>query len=272
MTEQDLIQAPHRYDAIYEKMRQSEMNGWVGGADPKLAGIFTVAALLQRLSIGPHSKVLDFGCGIGRVALELLGRDNRAAHYVGFDIVPALVDFCRTEIAPFCPNTTFELIEGDNSHYDHFKQGVTPPRSREALTGEYGGQFTHAFAISVFTHLDAEQFQRELRFVASLLDDGAQFMFTAFTLTPFSRRQMTIGSQFFNFDTAEYRDDGQVMVGNPADPLAFIAYDRSLIERYVDEAGLIICNVDYGQWMGGDTGNSLQDHYVCRKPLRRTAG
>lgn len=266
ISSEEFIAAPHRHDAVFAAMRKSEMNDWVGGGDPKIAGVIMASSVRERLRIDEQSSVLDFGCGNGRVAVGFLGDDPQPRHYVGFDIVPALVDFCRAEIAPTCPVAAFELIEGDNSYYDKFKQGTTLPRSRDALTASYGNSFSHGFAISVFTHLDVEAFQRELRFIASLLRPGGTFLFSAFTLTRYARSRIPLGSPHFDFGRGEYRDEGGIFVASSDDPLAFVAYDSSLIEAFVEQSGLVITSVDYGQWMGGEIGHMLHDHYVCRKP------
>ena len=91
-------------------------------------------------------------------------------------------------------------------------------------------------------------------------------------MTDFARRQIAAGTTDFPLDKGEYRDDGSSFVGNPADPLGFIAFDRARIERFVDEAGLVITKVEYGTWMGGRLGGTLQDVYVCRKPVPTVSG
>jgi SAM-dependent methyltransferase len=260
-----VMATPHRHDDLFAAMRETEMNNWVGGSDPKLVGIFNDAFLSRMLTIGADSDVLDFGCGIGRVATAVLGRDARPASLVGIDIVPELVDFCRREITPRCPNTAFELVAGANDHYDRFIDAAIPAQTREGLIAQYGGRFTHAYAISVFTHLDVDHFTEELAFVQALLADRAEFLFTAFTLTPFSRRMIAAKRAEFPFTDNEYRDGGRIFVGDRTDPLSFIAYDRSLIDEFADSAGLVITKVEYGTWMGGSIGNTLQDLYVCRK-------
>ena len=260
----DAAPAPH--DDLYATMRASPMNEWVGGADPKLAGQFGVMLLGRMLTIGWESTVLDFGCGIGRMAAALLARDFPPKRLVGFDIVPALVDFCRAEIAPRFPAAGFALIAGSNDHYDRFVEGDAVPRPRDELRAEFAGAFTHAYALSVFTHLYADDFIDELGFVRELLAPRGEFLFTAFTLTPFARRRIAAGTTDFPLAGGEFRDGGDCFVGNPADPLGFIAYDRTTIERFVDAAGLVITRVEYGTWMGGRLGGPLQDAYVCRRP------
>jgi SAM-dependent methyltransferase len=255
-------------DDAFAAIRRTEMNEWVGGGDPALVGLFS-GDVLQRLStIGPRSRVVDFGCGIGRVAVQLLSREQPPRGYLGIDIIPSAIDFCRAEIQPRFAGTAFELAAGDNDHYDRHIDRTGVARDTASLTAQYGDRFTHAFAFSVFTHLYAEDFVAALRFIAALIGAGGEFLFTAFTLTDFSRAMIATGQTEYPLGRHEFREDGRVMVGDPADPLAFIAYDRAMIEAMVWKAGLVITKVESGSWMGGRLGTSLQDVYVCRKPRR----
>jgi len=258
-------------DEAFEAMRRTEMNDWVGGADPALVGLFCDDILKRLSSIGPRSRVLDFGCGIGRVAVQLLSRDQPPRGYLGIDIMPSVIDFCRAEIQPRFPKTVFALAAGTNDHYDRRIDTSVIAQSPAELTTQYGGRFTHAFAFSVFTHLYAADFITALRFVGTLIRAGGEFLFTAFTLTAFARAMIAAGTTDFPLDRHEYREEGRVMIGDPTDPLAFIAYDPSLITAMVAEAGLIITKIEYGTWMGGRLGASLQDIYICRKPRRTRA-
>ena len=249
-------------------MRGTVMNAWVGGADPELVG-FGCDDILRRLSsIGPRSRVVDFGCGIGRVGAYLLLQDERPRSYLGIDIMPSVIDFCRAEIEPRFTDTFFELAAGTNDHYDRHIGAGLPTKSTESLTAQYGDRFSHAFAFSVFTHLYAADFVEGLRFAGSLIRAGGELLFTAFTLTDFARAMIEAGTTDFPLERHEFRESGQIMVGDPADPLAFIAFDPALIAGMVASAGLIITKVEYGNWMGGKFSTSLQDVYVCRKPRR----
>ena len=83
------------FPGIYQAMRQTEMNEWVGGADPELTGKISAAIPLKYLPIDGTSQVLDFGVGIGRVALSVLKHRPALKLLLGIDIVSRMVDFCR---------------------------------------------------------------------------------------------------------------------------------------------------------------------------------
>src|SRR5579864_4514412 len=92
---------------IFDEIRRSEMNDWVGGADPEAVGEACGAILDHYLTINANSRVLDFGCGVGRVLLSVLKHNPEVSHVTGFDIMPQVIRFCDTHIASAFPRTKF---------------------------------------------------------------------------------------------------------------------------------------------------------------------
>ena len=247
-------------------MRQTEMNDWVGGADPELTGEISASILLRHVTVDSTSAVLDFGAGIGRVAAAVLRQRPQLQSLMGIDIVPRMVDFCQTHFGAQFANVKFELLADKNSHYERFK-GEARPKSRADLTASYGGRIDVAYAFSVFTHIDVHDFVDLLRFIGTLLKPGGRFLFTAFILTPFSRQRIEDNNTVIPLGARQYEAEGAVLVGNPEDRLAFIAYDIVLLERMIAEAGLIPAIIEYGDWRRDGFSASFQDVIVCRRPL-----
>lgn len=254
------------FPRLFDAMRQSEMSGWVGGGDPEWVGDIQASWLLRHIPLDGEERVLDFGCGIGRVALALLRRRPNLRSLTGFDIVPGMIEFCNTTIAANFPNANFELVADKNQHYERFKDGA-PARSRDDLASAYGGTFDAAYAFSVFTHIDVGDFVDLLRFVGTLVKPAGALLFTAFALTPYSRHQMANNATTRRFEHHwRYEEDGEVFVGNTQDRQAFIAYDIRRIEAMIWEAGLVPSAVEYGDWRGDAMSQSFQDIFVCRRP------
>jgi len=250
---------------IFEKMRSTEMNDWVGGTDPEVVGNASADLIRRLMPISSESKILDFGCGIGRGMVSLL-RGGAPAKVVGMDIMPPVISFCQENIAPHFPQVSFDLIEGANDHYDQFI-GDQFRKPLAQIEQEYKDYFNIAYAFSVFTHIDRKDFVNVLKLVESMLAPGGYFLFTCFTLTEFSRKMIDHSQTIFPLVNKAYVDNGEVLWGEQNDPLAFIAFDKQLLEAMTWEAGLAIMKVEYGCWMGGNIGSSLQDLIVVRKPL-----
>jgi cyclopropane fatty-acyl-phospholipid synthase-like methyltransferase len=60
----------------------------------------------------PEDKVLDAGCGVGRVARHLTG--YLTGSYEGFDVVPKAIAWCQEAITPRYPQFRFTLAELHN--------------------------------------------------------------------------------------------------------------------------------------------------------------
>lgn len=112
--------------------------------------------------LAPGSTVLDMGCGCGKTA-RMLACHPHIARYVGFDVLPECIDWCRRYIAPLTAGR-FEFL-----HFDIFSAEYRPDGKLRA--SEFGfpasdGTIDVAFAASLFTHLlepDARHYLVELR-------------------------------------------------------------------------------------------------------------
>lgn len=49
--------------------------------------------------VGPHTKVLEVGCGYGRL-ISLLPRDHKGM-YLGYDLSPTFIDYAKAWLLPF---------------------------------------------------------------------------------------------------------------------------------------------------------------------------
>jgi SAM-dependent methyltransferase len=246
------------------------MNDWVGGADPEAVGEACRGILDRYLAINANSRVLDFGCGVGRVLLSVLKQKPDISQVTGFDIMPQVIRFCDAHIASAFPRTKFELIQGSNEHYNQFiaAGGVSTPKSHATLRSEYASAFTEIYAFSVFTHVEMADFRSLLVLLSNLLIPGGTLLFTAFMLTPYSRHAIAQGTTMFPLSGAVTESQGDVLIGNPADRLGFIAFEMKLVQQMVFDAGLIITQIEHGSWADAQFSASLQDVIVCRRPIK----
>ena len=73
-------------------------------------------ALLRHWGLRPSARVLEIGCGVGRLAYELAPYLDGGT-YTGFDISPKAIDWLNEHYAPRLPNFRFDLVDARNVRY-----------------------------------------------------------------------------------------------------------------------------------------------------------
>jgi SAM-dependent methyltransferase len=78
----------------------------VGGGHPLPLAIHFVSILLDQARLESKDRILDVGCGCGRLAAPLTQHIGPKGTYIGVDIVAGLVDFGTRHITKAYPNFT----------------------------------------------------------------------------------------------------------------------------------------------------------------------
>jgi SAM-dependent methyltransferase len=142
---------------------------WVGAL---LAGTLRNAEML-----GPGSRLLDIGCGCGRVARHLL--DSEIAGYVGFDRHAGMIEWAQSHIGGRDDRFRFEHVDV-RSGYEELDGEAGGVSAAEFVFPYDDGAFTGALAASVFTHMDFEGTSRYLSEAARVLVAGGRVGATVF--------------------------------------------------------------------------------------------
>jgi SAM-dependent methyltransferase len=127
---------PHRYRRI-------------GPGDFRKRGKELVS-LLQQHGLAADHRVLDIGCGIGRVALALTNTLAPNGSYEGFDVDARAIRWCREHLTPQHPRFRFTHADIAARRYND-AGNLAAPQFRFPFDD---ASFDFAFATSVFTHLD----------------------------------------------------------------------------------------------------------------------
>ncbi len=232
---------------------------FVGAGDFRATGRH-LAELVARLGdLEPGHRVLDIGCGIGRVALALTRHLGPGGSYEGFDVVPASIRWCRRHITGRDPRFRFTRAAVYNSEYN--RRGVPATSFRFPYPD---ADFDLAFATSVFTHLAVEETAHYLSEAARVLAPGGRLVASFLLLDErFARATPAPG-----FELPVVRERHRLM--DAANPAAAIALEVGLARELVTAAGLELEEpIHFGSWCGG-TGSeepvSFQDFVVARKP------
>jgi SAM-dependent methyltransferase len=206
----------------------------------------------------PDDRVLDVGCGLGRMAIPLTEYLTSRASYRGFDIVPSGIGWCQQNITPHFPNFQFLHADVFNRHYN--PAGKTAARDYKFPFET--GRFDFVFLTSVFTHMIPADVSNYLEQIARVMRPGAKCLITWFLMNHESLARMVGPGSTFDF---RFTFDG-FRAANEKIPEAAIAYDEADIESLFKRCGLkIVGPIHYGNWCGRTHFLSFQDIIVAEK-------
>ena len=212
--------------------------------------------------LGSSSRVLEIGCGQGRVAFALR-YINRAGTYVGFDIDREKIRFLEETFHPAHPNYEFVWADVRNTFYN--PAGKLAASDYRFPASDRSQDLV--FAASVFTHMIPENSAHYFRESARVLAPGGRCVFSVFLLDNYvasrPRRTGFDNPRFeFNHPYGGFGQDFATV--EPADPERMTAYRRTLIERLARDAGLRLVQEPLpGYWSGAfDTWIGAQDVVV----------
>ncbi len=132
-----------------------------------------VKRLEKYCDLNADSRLLDWGCGAGRLAVGVRERfeTGRIADYHGVDIQPELIEWAEANLAG--PGYRFTLLDVSNERYN-------PDGTPERTLGAEPGTVDVFYAYSVFSHMNDEDTPAYLRLIAEALAPGGKAFVTCF--------------------------------------------------------------------------------------------
>lgn len=166
------------YSKLYEDHAASavEPTASIGDGDFEVVGRLELA-ILKLEGLRPENSLLDFGCGVGRLALQAIPY-LVSGRYLGLDISPTMIDGARKLARDRWPGVTtdryrFEVNDGEN-----LPSGDAP--------------FDMICAYSVFTHMEAEDTYRYVQAFFKLLARGGKLISSVLPLETELARQIFV--------------------------------------------------------------------------------
>lgn len=231
---------------------------FVGDGDYKAVGLEFRKLFTEYGGLKPEHRVLDVGCGIGRMAVPLTGYLTDGGEYHGFDIVKRGVEWCQANVTPRYPN--FHFLHSDVRNKFYNPSGVYEASSYRFRYGD--ASFDFVFLTSVFTHMFPADMDNYTREISRVLKPGGTCLVTMFLLNEESKSLIEKASSTQNF---VYQLAGCVTT-DPTNPEGSLAFEETEVRSLLGRCGLSIREpVHYGSWCGRKEFLSYQDVVIATK-------
>lgn len=209
----------------------------------------------------PTDRVLDVGCGSGRMAVPLT-RYLTSGSYEGFDISQESIEWCRNSITAQFPNFRFQLANVHNSFYN--PKGKYRAKDYKFPFPDQSFDFT--FLTSVFTHMLPRDMEHYIWEIARVLKPGGKAVITFFILNEESERLRITPQSKVPFE--HLFQDGAVRVGQLENPEGVVAYPEATVRQVLEQHRLVLIQpIYFGSWCGRKNTVTFQDLTISeRKP------
>jgi SAM-dependent methyltransferase len=233
------------------------IRGLVGDSDFVATGEAVADLLVEATGLRAGERILDVGCGYGRVARALAGRAQAVGGYEGFDASSDAVSWCARRYARH-PSFRFAHLDVANAVYN--PAGALAARDADFPYEE--ASFDVVLAASVFTHLLADGTDRYLAEIARVLRPGGRMLATFFLLDADARRRQREGSA----EIVLRQEHWPAAVSDPQAPERAVGYDEAWVRDRLAAHGLAVGDpVRRGTWSGRRDGEGFQDAVVATR-------
>lgn len=230
---------------------------FIGSGDFKKQGDHLLELVIKYADLKPDGRILDIGCGIGRLAVPLTRYLNANAHYEGFDIVKMGIDWCNNKIATKYPNFRFLYIDLKNDLYN-----LSTNSEAKSFQFPYSpNSFDCVVLTSVFTHMMPNDVDNYLKQISLVMKNDGKCMATFFLLDSDIKKQMKdkkIGFRFVHHFDGYSLMDKKVKEAN-------VAYEKTYLLSLLKKNGLYADSIYQGKWSNGVSPLDFQDVLILKK-------
>jgi SAM-dependent methyltransferase len=221
------------------------------------------AEVASYCQLNPRSRVLDLGCGTGRIALGLARLLGPGARYVGLDVWAEGIAWCRENISSQHPNFEFHVVSAADNHYFP---------GRDAAAGVDGFSMARlqessmdaAFALSLFTHLEEADLLGYLRETRRVLTPGGLFHATFFVIDDDFRAYVERTGKHARVLQNE-AGEGAWYAYRDAPHQFFAGFSRELLLRHFGNSGFEVVEEQSGCWKEAAGARRYQDLFLLRR-------
>ncbi len=205
-------------------MPPHEMRVLVGPVDNSSYDNPSAARIISSVPDEAYESVLDFGCGCGRIARQLIQQRPVPKQYLGIDLHMGMIEWCKRNLEPHATGFRFE-------HHDVFNAGLNPGDDKPLIRPfpSPDDEFSLVCAYSVFTHLNQSQAVHYLEEVSRVLRPDGFFY-----------------SSWFLFDKSDFpmmQEFQNALFINDCDPTNAVIFDKTWLKKRAEEVGLSMISI-----------------------------
>lgn len=189
--------------------------------------------LIRHLGLSRESRVLDVGCGVGRLAIGIISRLGELTKYRGIDVSEPAIEWCRRHLSAEHPGFQFVHIDVRNPRYNPAGREIQPGFELPFAEQE----FDIIYLYSVFSHMTTADVRAYLREFRRVLAPGGRVFLTGFLEEKVP--EMSV-------NPAGYRRKW-------SGELHCVRYERGFFERLTREQGFGVERFEYGQETDGQS-------------------
>jgi len=254
------INRPIRYPPPHiRKVVQNNMSVFgYGGIGSQFAGLIKLLCEVKS-----QNKILDFGCGGGRVASWFYDYIKNPGQLYGLDVVPEVIHYAKK----IMPKFEFTYMNVFSENYNRDPKAVKPEHVRFPYNNEF---FDVTYLVSVFTHMIPPKIQNYVKEISRVLKEGGRCFVTFFLLQNNSEylkegwEQKFVISDLHSLKTNDGKDSFRV--GNKNNPEDWVIYDLDYIISLFRKHDMeLVHGPFFGNWNNYPDWLTSQDILVFKK-------
>lgn len=238
-----------------------ELRTWVGPfAD---AGRFCrdaenmINAAVRLTDFRVDERVLEIGCGCGRIARAIATQIGTSVRYDGLDVSAPMLNWCIDNIESRLPSFHFKFA--DVNAPGHNPTGLV--QAEKFVFPYASGTFELAIMSSVLTHMRAESIENYVAETARVLKPGGHFFSTVLLFDEDAATAMEMGTTLFNFR----HEVGPCLTFDPASPEEGIAFREPWFRQLLESKGFRVQRIERGDWRVARSYEIVQDYVVAAR-------
>jgi SAM-dependent methyltransferase len=192
------------------------------------------------------SKILDAGCGVGRIARRLVDQLDKSigGEYHGFDVASDAITWCSQNISSIYNNFNFKHIDLKNQSYNPNGSIM----SVDDIIFDYKeNYFDFIFATSLFTHLQQKETEKYLRELHKLAIPGCKLYLTFFTCESIE----TFSSKHIDDNHIYFQDSDVSWVAYKDKPNRMVIYKLEYLRKLFPNTGFKVVEIPSTCWQTG---------------------